>query len=64
MFNSFHRLVLIIRKIVERKGFSANPKRQYRVSQCGEQDCSADNKRNGDYYENPSLTHFTDELQL
>ena len=48
--------------MMERKGFPANPKRQYRVSKCGEQDCSADNKRNGDYYENPSLTHFTDEL--
>ena len=48
--------------MVERKAFLANPKHQYRVSQCGEHDCSAPNKKNGDYYENPSLTHFMDEL--
>ena len=45
-----------------KKSFLANPRCQYRVSQCGEQDCSADNKRNRDYYENPSLTHVTDKL--
>ena len=48
----------------ERKAFLANPRCQYGVSQCGEQDYSADNKRNGDCYENPSLTHFTDEFWL
>ena len=48
--------------MVERKAFLSNPKCQYRVSQYGEQDCSANNKRYGDYYEYPSLTHFTDEF--
>ena len=48
--------------MVERKAFLAKPKHQYRVSQCGEHDCSATNIKNGDYYENPSLIHFTDKL--
>ena len=48
--------------MVERKAFLANPKSQYYVSQCREQDCSANTKRYGDYYEYPSLSHFTDEL--
>ena len=30
---------------VERKAFPAKPKYQHRVSQCGEDDCSAHNKR-------------------
>ena len=46
----------------ERKGFLANQKLQYRVSQCGEHYCSANNKKNGDCYEYPRLSHFTDEL--
>ena len=45
--------------MMERKAFPTNPKHQYRVPQCGEHDCSATNKKNGDYYENPSLTYFT-----
>ena len=52
------------KEMVERKAFLANTKRQSHVSQCGEQDCSADNEGNGDYYKNPSLIHFTDELWL
>ena len=47
--------------MVDRKAFLANPKHQYRVSKCGEQDCSAYNEENGDYNENPSLFHFTDK---
>ena len=47
--------------MVERKAFIANPKHQKRASQCGEQDCSAYNKKNGDYYEYPSLSYFMDE---
>ena len=47
---------------MEKKAFPANPKYQYRVSQCGEPDCSAPNKNNGDYYEYLSLTCFRDEL--
>ena len=35
---------------------------QYCVSQCGEHDYSANNKKNGYYYGYPSLSHFTDEL--
>ena len=43
-----------------KKAFLANPKIQYRVSQCGEHDCSAHNKMNLDYYEYPSSSHFID----
>ena len=50
--------------MVERKVFLANPKNQYYESQCGEHDCSAQNKKNGDYFKNQSLTYFTDELWL
>ena len=46
---------------MERKAFFANPKDQYHVSQYGEHDCSAHKKKNIDYYEYPSLTHFTDK---
>ena len=35
--------------MVQRKTFLANPKHIYRVYQCGEHDCSANNKNNGDY---------------
>ena len=44
-----------------RKRFSCKSKHQYRASQYGEHDCNAHNKKNADYYEYPSLTHFTDE---
>ena len=33
------------------KALLANPEDQYRVSQYGEQDCYANNKKNGDDYE-------------
>ena len=42
--------------------FLTNPKHQYRVSQSGENDCSANNKKNRDYNKYPSLSHFKDEL--
>ena len=48
--------------MVERKASFANPKHRYRVSQYGEHDYHANSKKNGDYYEYPSLSHFTDEL--
>ena len=35
--------------MVERKAFLANPRLQYRASQCGEHVCSAHNERNVDY---------------
>ena len=60
-FVSFHGITLIIRKVVERKAFMANAKRQFHVSQCGEHDCSAENK-NRDCYGCPSLSHFMDKL--
>ena len=44
-----------------KKTFIANPKHQYRVSKNGEHDYCANNKKNGDYYEYPCLSHFTDE---
>ena len=48
--------------MVEGIAFFANPKHQDRVSQCGEPDCSANNKKNGDYYGYTSLPLFTNEL--
>ena len=45
-----------------KKAFLVNPKNQYHVSQYGEHDCHADNKKNGDYYQYPSLSHLTNEL--
>ena len=44
--------------MVERNAFLANPKHLYPVFQCGEHGCSANNKKNGDYYEFPSLSHL------
>ena len=46
----------------EKKAFLASPKHQYRLSQCGEHDCTANNKNSRDYSKYPSLSHFTDEL--
>ena len=45
-----------------KKAFPANPKHQYHVPQCGKQDCHANNKKNGNYYEYPSVSHLTGEL--
>ena len=45
-----------------KKAVLANQKRQYRVSQCREHVCRANNKKNGDYYEYPSLSPFSNEL--
>ena len=50
------------KEIAGKKPLPANPKHQYRVSQCGEHYCRAKNKKNGYYYEYPSLSHFMDEL--
>ena len=48
--------------MVRRNAFLANSKCQYHVSQRGEHDYSANNKKSGEYYEYPCLFHFTDEL--
>ena len=48
--------------MVERNAFLENPKHQYHVSQEGGHDCRAHNKKNGVYYEHPSLSHFTNKL--
>ena len=45
-----------------KKASLANPKHQCRVSQCAEHDCCANNKKNGDCYAYPNLSHFKDEL--
>ena len=45
-----------------KKAFLPNLKQQYRVSQCGEHDCHDNNKKNGDCYKYPCLSHFMDEL--
>ena len=47
--------------MAERKAFLANTMHQYHVPQCEGHDCGAHNKKNVDYYEYPSLTHFEDE---
>ena len=56
----FKDWTLIIRKMMESKAFLGNPKHQGCVSQRGEHDCGANNKKNRDYYEHPSLSHFID----
>ena len=48
--------------MVDKKAFFANPKHQYRVSQFEKHDYSANNKKGGDYYHYPSLSHFADKL--
>ena len=53
---SFHEWTLIISKMIERKAFLANPKHQYHVSQWEDHDCSANNKKNDDYYGYPSFS--------
>ena len=63
-FDLFIGWILILLKMVERKHFLANSKHQYRVSKWSEHDCSASNKKNGDYYKYPSPYHFIDELWL
>ena len=45
-----------------KKPFTANLRLQYRASQCGEHDCCANNRKNGDYYMHPCLSHLTDKL--
>ena len=50
-----------IRKVMQKKAFLGNPKHQYRVSQCREHDCSANNKKDREYYKYLSLSYFTDE---
>ena len=47
-----------------KKCFLANPTYQYCVPQWGEYDCAANNNKNGDYNEYPSLSHLMDELWL
>ena len=47
-----------------KKAFLAKPMHQYCVSQWGEHDCSAHNKKNKDYYEYPSLSLFMDKHEL
>ena len=47
-----------------KKAFPANPKHQCCVPQRGEHGCHANNKKNGDYYEYPSLSHFTGKLLI
>ena len=48
--------------MVERKSFLANLKYQGHASQCGIDDCSANNKKDRDYFVYPSLSHFTNEI--
>ena len=55
------RMPLILRKMVERKAFLTNPKHQYLLSQCREDDCSANNKKNEHYSGFPSLSHSMNE---
>ena len=62
-FVSFHGHALIIRKMVERNVFFVNSKLQDHVSQYGEHYRSANNKKDGDYYEHLSLSNFTGELK-
>ena len=45
-----------------KKVFPTNPKHQYHVPHRGEHDCSAHNKKNVDYNDNPGLTHLMEKL--
>ena len=45
-----------------KKNFSCQTKASISCIPIGEHDCHATTIKNRDYYENPSLTHFTDEL--
>ena len=45
-----------------KKSFSCKSKHQYYASQFGEHDCSANNKKIGDYYEYPSSSLFANNL--
>ena len=49
------------REYGERKAFPTNLMLQYRVSQSGDHDCNAHDKKNRDYYEYPSLAYFTNK---
>ena len=53
-----------MKKVVGKKAFLTNQKRQYHVSNRGEQNCRANNKRNGVYYKYQSLCQFRDKLSL
>ena len=44
-----------------KKAFLSNPTLKYRVSHCEEHDCCSHKKKNVDYCDYPSLTHFMDE---
>ena len=60
------QVCLISRVNIKYKGnggketFSCKSKALSRVSQCGEHDYSATNKKDYDYYEYPNLSHFMD----
>ena len=60
-FVSFHGWTLIMRKMLETEAFLANPKHRYHVSLWEEHDCTTHNKKNGHYYEYPSLAYSIDE---
>ena len=48
--------------MMEGKASLAIIKYQCRVSQCGEHNYSANNKKNGGYYKYPSFSDLMDEL--
>ena len=52
------------KEIGGKEAFLANPKHQYCASQWEEHDCSTYNRKNGDYYEHPILSHFSNGLWL
>ena len=56
------RMTFDYKEIGGNKAFPTNPMHEYRVSQCGEPDCCTLRKKNGYYYEYPSLSHFTDKF--
>ena len=45
-----------------KESFSCKSKASISYIQYGEHNCSANKKKNGDYFEYPSLSHFSDEL--
>ena len=62
MFASFDKQTLVLRKITEKKAFLAKSKHQIMYPDEKNMFIVSNHKKNGHYYENPSLSYLTDEL--
>ena len=62
MYVSFDKWTLILKKMVERKAFLGNQRINIMYLDVDNMFIVANHKKNGHYYECPSLSHLTDEL--